>query len=198
LCSNWAKQEWRHTISEADWQRRAQFDSIKCFAVRWSIAISMKTIWRDAKQGEIAVEAPASCGEPLSPCRCNTILLVEDEDVCRITTKWFLANFGYHVVPTRSAEEALARFVPETHDVVVTDNDIPGLSGAELAHIIKLRSPATPVIMYTGQPPADTSCLDRVIDKQSHLLRLKEAIDELVAIRPPVTGTPQATLANQL
>lgn len=118
--------------------------------------------------------------------------------MCRITTKWFLANFGYRVVPTRSAEEALALFVPETHDVVVTDNDMPGLSGAELAHIIKLRSPSTPVIMYTGQPSADPSCLDRVIEKQSHLLRLKEAIDEVVAARQPVAGIRQAASANRL
>lgn len=113
---------------------------------------------------------------------------MEDQDVCRIATKWFLANFGYTVVPARSAEEALALFVPEIHDVVVTDNDMAGLSGAEMAHIIKLRSPSTPVIMYTGRPPADTSCLDLVIEKTTHLLTLKEAIVEAVAARQPVTG----------
>lgn len=111
----------------------------------------------------------------------KTILLVDDQDECRIAAKWFLANFGYLVVTARSAEEALAMFLPETYDVVVTDNAMTGLSGAEMAHIIKLRSPTTPVIMYTGQPPADTSCLDVVIQRPTHLLVLKEAIDAALA-----------------
>lgn len=150
------------------------------------------------RQGRVAADASAAGVAPPAASRLNTILLVEDLDVCRITTKWFLANFGYRVVPTRSAGEALKLFMPEIHDVVVTDNDMPGLSGAELAHIIKLRSPATPVIMYTDQPPTDTSCLDRVINKQSHLLRLKEAIDEVVATRQPVAGIRPASSANRL
>lgn len=108
---------------------------------------------------------------------------MDDHDECRITTTWFLANFGYTVVAARSAEEALALFVPETHDVVVTDNAMSGLSGTEMAHIIKLRSPATPVIMYTGRPFADRSCLDIVIQRPTHLLTLKEAVDQVVAAR---------------
>jgi len=125
---------------------------------------------------------------PPSPSRFRTILLVEDENVCRLTTRWFLANFGYTVVPARSAEEALALFAPEIHDLVVTDNEMAALSGAEMAHIIKLRSPTTPVIMYSGRPPADRSCLDVVIQKPAHLLMLIAAIDEVIAARKPVTG----------
>ena len=158
----------------------------------------MATMCHGPRQGKEAADASAACVAPPGRSRPNTILLVEDLDVCRITTKWFLANFGYYVVPTRSAAEALRLFVPEIHDVVVTDNDMPGLSGVELAHIIKLRSPATPVIMYTDQPPADRSCLDRVIEKQCHLLRLKEAIDEVVATRRPVAGIRPASSVNRL
>src|SRR5204862_3187428 len=82
----------------------------------------------------------------------KTILLVDDADDCRVTTKWFLTNFGYAVDSVRSAEEALVLFNPEIHDLVVTDNSMRGMTGAEMAHIIKLRSPSTPVLMYTGLP----------------------------------------------
>jgi CheY-like chemotaxis protein len=113
----------------------------------------------------------------------RTVLLVDDVDDCRVTTKWFLTNFGYAVESARSAEEALALFDPKTHDVVVTDNSMPGMTGAEMAHIIKLRSPATLVVMYTGLPPNDQSCLDLVIQRPAHLLTLKEALDKLIAAR---------------
>lgn len=130
------------------------------------------------REGASAFRSPMDLPSRTSP---RTILLVDDQDECRITTKWFLANFGYVVVTARNAEQALATFTPEIHDVVVTDNSMPGLSGVEMAHIIKLRSPTTPVIMYTGRPPADTSCLDVVIQRPAHLLVLKDAIEDALA-----------------
>jgi len=118
----------------------------------------------------------------------KTVLLVDDDDVYRISTKWFLANFGYTVVSVRTAEEALAQFDPEIHDVVVTDHDMPGVSGVEMAHIIKLRSPFTPVIMCSTRSPEDQSSLDVVFEKPTHLLVLKDALDKLVAARQPAIG----------
>jgi len=112
-----------------------------------------------------------------------TILLVDDNDASRVATKWFLTNFGYEVDTARSAEEGLALFDIHTHDLIITDNSMPTMSGAELAHIIKLRSGSTPVIMFSGAPPADHSCLDRVIRRPAHLLALKEAADDLLGTR---------------
>ena len=110
-----------------------------------------------------------------------TVLLVDDIDDSRLTTKWFLASFGYSVDSVRSAEEALALFDSKIHDIVVTDNSMPTMSGAEMAHVIKLRSASTPVLMYTGKAPENLSCLDTVVLKPAHLLELKEAIDVLLA-----------------
>ena len=125
-----------------------------------------------------------SIGDPtLKPPK--TILLVDDQDDCRIMTKWVLSNFGYTVESARSAEEGLVLFDPQIHDIVVTDNSMPGMKGGEMAHIIKLRSPTTPVLMYSGQPPPNTSCLDAVLRKPIHLLTLKEEVERLLAARPP-------------
>ena len=117
------------------------------------------------------------------PAHVKTILLVDDADECRVTTKWFLTNFGYAVDAVRTAEEALALFNRAIHDLVVTDNAMPGMTGAEMAHVIKLRSPSTPVLMYSGNPPDDRSCLDLVIQRPAHLLTLKDAADKLLAVK---------------
>jgi CheY-like chemotaxis protein len=118
-----------------------------------------------------------------TPQTTHTVLLVDDVDTCRLAAKWFLGSFGYEVDCARSAEEALSRFDPGLHDVVVTDNSMPGMSGTEMAHVIKLRSPSTPIVMYSGT--ADLSCpaVDRFVERPSHLLVLKDAIEDLV-IRP--------------
>src|SRR5438093_1623297 len=71
----------------------------------------------------------------------KTILLVEDADGKRLTRKWFLGSLGYAVDAVRSAEEALGLFKAETHDVVVATTALSGMTGPELAHVIKMRSP---------------------------------------------------------
>ena len=113
----------------------------------------------------------------------KTILLVDDVDDIRVTTRWFLTSFGFAVDAARTAEEALALFNPAIHDLVVTDNSMPGMTGAEMAHVIKMRSSSTPVLMYSGNPPDDRSSLDVVIQRPTHLLTLKEAVDKLLAAR---------------
>jgi len=114
------------------------------------------------------------------PQSLRTVLVVDDDGDTRLLTKMFLNNFGYEVDSANGAIEALARFNPLLHDLVLTDNSMPGMTGEEMAHIIKLRSPATPVVMCTGNPPNDCSSIDVVIEKPTHLLAIKDAIDKLL------------------
>lgn len=113
-----------------------------------------------------------------SPSRI--ILLVDDDADTRQLTKLFLSNFGFEVDSAGSASEALARFNPLMHQLVLTDNSMPGMTGGEMAQIIKQKSPATPVLMCSGSPPNDTSAIDIVIKKPTYLLAIKEAIDKLL------------------
>jgi len=113
----------------------------------------------------------------------RSVLLVDGEDASRIPTKWFLNSFGFEVHSARSGEEALALFDPHVHDLLITDHSLPGINGHELAHIIKLRSPFTPVIMYAGVLPQDLGCLDKLIVKPTHLIFLQEAAETLIAAR---------------
>lgn len=112
--------------------------------------------------------------------RSNTVLLVDDNVDTRLLTKIFLNHFGFEVDPVNSASEALKRFDPAVHDLVLTDNSMPGMTGAELAQLIKRRSRATPILMCSGHPPHDTSFIDIVISKPTHLLAIKDAIDKLL------------------
>jgi CheY-like chemotaxis protein len=113
----------------------------------------------------------------------TTVLIVDDDIDIRLLTKVFLNNFGYEVDCANSAGEALARFNPSLHDLVLTDNSMPGMTGGEMAHIIKMRSPSTPVVMCSGNPPHDCTSIDVVIKKPTYLLAIKDAIDKLVAAK---------------
>jgi len=109
---------------------------------------------------------------------------VNDADDHRVAMKWFLSSFGYAVESARSAEEALSLFDSKTHDLVVTDHPMRGMTGAELAHIVKLRSPETPVLMCSGRPPSDQSAIDLIVPKPAPMLLLKEGVDRLLLGEP--------------
>jgi len=119
--------------------------------------------------------------EKVASLRLKTVLLVYHRDASRIALKWFLTISGYVVDSVCNGEEAIAVFDPVIHDMVVTDNVMPGMSAVEMAHIIKLRSPTTPVVMYTGKPPLDSSCLDLVVERSAHMLALKVEMDRILA-----------------
>jgi CheY-like chemotaxis protein len=121
-----------------------------------------------------------SQNEQLAP-QAKTILMVDDAAEIRSITKLFLGSCGYVVHSFASAADALALFDSRVHDLVLTDNTMPGMTGEEMAHIIKMRSRSTPVLMYTARRPSDCSCVDLFIQKPTSLTALKEGVDRLLA-----------------
>jgi PAS domain S-box-containing protein len=85
----------------------------------------------------------------LSPRR--TVLLVDDEEVVRLSTADMLIELGHDVVEAESAEEALRLLNRGLNpDVVITDHLMPGMSGTELARQIQADRPGTKVLIVSG------------------------------------------------
>jgi signal transduction histidine kinase/ActR/RegA family two-component response regulator len=130
--------------------------------------------------GAVDHEAPA---RPAVLSRATgRILVIDDEpDVGEILND-LLARDGHTVVFCLDAESALARFAQEPFDVVVTDLGMPGLSGWEVARLVKQRRPETPVIMVTGWgdriDPADAEGrgVDHVVAKPFKRDHMREVI----------------------
>lgn len=81
----------------------------------------------------------------------GTVLLVDDEQLVRISTAEMLTDLGYEVVPANSAEAALAILARGVRpDLLVTDNLMPGMTGAELAGMEAVRQTGVPVILMSG------------------------------------------------
>ena len=127
-----------------------------------------------------------TCRAPL-----KTILLVDDQDASRITAKWFLTHFGYDVDSVRTAEDALILFDEKNHDLIITHNSMVEMSGVEMSHLIKGRSPTTPIILHTGNVPADRSCLDLVLQTPTDLLSLKDAVDDILGAQHDLDTHPE-------
>ncbi len=85
-----------------------------------------------------------------SPGEIN-ILFVEDEDAVRIVGARGLRQKGFNVVDCISAENALEHIENgEKFDMMITDMVMPGMSGAELAKVMKHKQPDTLIILASG------------------------------------------------
>ena len=84
------------------------------------------------------------------------ILFVEDDEDQLITTPRLLRTMGCEVTAVRVPEEAavIVEGMPYHFDLVITDYDMPGLSGAELAHALGKVAPLLPVILVSGREDA--------------------------------------------
>lgn len=78
------------------------------------------------------------------------ILVIDDEPGIREVLGKMLESRGYQVVACADGQSGLHRFQEAPFDLVVTDLNMPGLSGWDVAREIKGRAPATPVILITG------------------------------------------------
>ncbi len=82
------------------------------------------------------------------------ILLVEDEPDNRMMLTELLGMLGHQVASVPDAEQALTLFAPDAFDVLITDLNLPGMSGTRLAARLRKVAPALQVIIASGMAPA--------------------------------------------
>nr|WP_321256551.1 transporter substrate-binding domain-containing protein [uncultured Pseudodesulfovibrio sp.] len=82
----------------------------------------------------------------------GSILFVDDEEELVRSCSEFLANLGYKVHAETDSRAALELFsnAPEKFDLVITDYNMPGLSGDALARKILEKKPTVPIIVCSG------------------------------------------------
>jgi two-component system NtrC family response regulator len=78
------------------------------------------------------------------------ILIVEDDEGLRQVTRIQLERQGYETSAADSAEGAIPILEKSLQQLVITDLNLPGISGIELLRRIRLEHPATAVIVMTA------------------------------------------------
>ncbi len=80
------------------------------------------------------------------------ILVVDDELFLVLVMQRQLENMGYQVTTATNSKNALEKFSanPEQFDLLITDQTMPGLTGAELALTVMGIKPDLPVLLCSG------------------------------------------------
>src|SRR5579862_7538831 len=83
-----------------------------------------------------------------------TVLLVDDHDQIRLLVGLLLEDWGYEVLVASSGDEALTAC--DRHagpiDLLVTDVSMPGMTGRELADLVRVRRRGLRVLYTSGYP----------------------------------------------
>jgi CheY-like chemotaxis protein len=115
----------------------------------------------------------------------GSILVVDDNDACRIVVSKMLSRLGYEVSSADSGENVLSIFLKRKFDIVLSDYEMPGMDGVALACSVKKSSPRTRVVIMTGTGreivfSRNSTSVDEVISKPFTLASIDETIKDLL------------------
>jgi len=115
------------------------------------------------------------------------ILVVDDEPLVCDAVKLMLDFDGHDVETACNGAEALAKMEAGKFDLVITDYEMPGMKGDELASVIKARDTKQPVVLITAYAELLQSSgnpltgVDWLISKPFLLENLRQAIAKVTS-----------------
>ncbi len=87
----------------------------------------------------------------------HKILLVDDEPSVLTGLQRVLAEEPYDIFTAESGDEALSLLEEISIDLIVADQDMPGMCGTELLSAVYLKYPASVRIMLTGKATTEVA-----------------------------------------
>src|SRR5882724_8678678 len=85
------------------------------------------------------------------------VLLVDDDPAVLEVTKRRLEKAGNHVVPCSNGGEALTILAQESFDVMLSDIQMPGITGLKLLRAVREHDLDLPVVLVTGNPDVNSA-----------------------------------------
>jgi CheY-like chemotaxis protein len=119
--------------------------------------------------------------------RGKRILLVEDQQLIRVSLRMVLELDDHHVTEAGNGAEALSLFTVGEFDLVITDFEMPVMEGNELASSLKLLEPSLPILMVTASERAHSDVenpADALLSKPLTMRELRGALGKLLSARP--------------
>ncbi len=107
-------------------------------------------LWIPVALEGTASKPQLSSAAPVSVPRLS-VLVVDDDSLVLTSTSLLLEDLGHRVLGATSGEQALRLFDQgEVIDLMITDMAMPKMSGAQLAHAVRMLKPDLPIILATG------------------------------------------------
>lgn len=120
-----------------------------------------------------------------------SVLVVDDEPLVLENTAALLEELGHAVRLAGSGPSALLQFQSDPNiDVIVTDQMMPGMTGAQLAHQAQLARPTVKVLIASGYAEAgDERIAYPILQKPFDSLALDQALRQLGSVTLDVNAS---------
>jgi two-component system OmpR family response regulator len=116
------------------------------------------------------------------------ILVVDDDPLIRKGLGMFLAFAGYDVATAENGVSAISHLNRTVPDLLVTDLNMPLMSGVELISHVRSQHPSVPIVAMSGEYRGDavpaSIIADRFYPKGQDLDHLLATIASLIATSP--------------
>lgn len=135
----------------------------------------------------MTTENLSSVAEPASPSLQGEtrpsarILVVDDDAALRQLNTELLLNAGYEVEAVEDGAIAWDDLQSNFYDLLITDNNMPKVTGISLVQKLHAARMAIPVILVTGKPPLAELARHPWLQIEAMLLK-PYAADELLAM----------------
>lgn len=129
---------------------------------REALAHKIRHVINNQKQREHGAQTRADAKPSARPLlkkkqQLLCVLLVEDDDQIRENTAQLLQQMGHTVTQAADAAQAISLLETIAADVLITDIGLTGMSGEELAEIVRKKYPAIGIVFATGRDAPSAS-----------------------------------------
>ncbi len=107
--------------------------------------------WRAQDLAHRLRAALTAAARPAAVSR-RLVLLVEDNELVRITSADMIANLGHDVIEAGGGEAALRVLETRPVDLLMTDIGLPGIDGLQLMELARRLRPGIAVVLSSGRP----------------------------------------------
>lgn len=136
-------------------------------------------------------------GAPAAAPVKRRLLVVDDEEIIRMVFRDLMGK-ECEITEAATAEEALEHLARSTFELIVTDKNLPGLSGLDLAQQARKLNPASKVILMTGYPSVVTAQQAAELGVIDYLLKPFDEIREVrEKLRAAIAAAPHAAFQAQ-
>ena len=128
------------------------------------------------------------------------LLVVDDNEDIRRLNLLVLSGAGYEVNSAEDGVAAWEALQAGSYDLVITDNNMPNMTGLELLKKIRNSKLALPIIMASGTLPTETFAQNPLLQPTATLLKphtlealldtVRSVLHASQAVRPPVVPRP--------
>jgi EAL domain-containing protein (putative c-di-GMP-specific phosphodiesterase class I) len=121
------------------------------------------------------------------PEKTRILLVDDDSDVLEVTRR-ILDREGHEVVACTGGDDAMVRLARETFDVMISDIQMPGMTGLALLRAVREHDLDLPVVLITGNPgvKSATDAVEygafRYLIKPVHTAELNGVVLQAIAI----------------